>query len=37
MTNMRGIDSVIAEHAIAMMLALAHGLDRFALHTAQKE
>jgi phosphoglycerate dehydrogenase-like enzyme len=38
MTNMRGVDSpVIAEHAIAMMLALAHGLDRFALHTAQKE
>ena len=38
MTNMRGIDSpVIAEHAIALMLALAHGLDRFALHTAQKE
>jgi phosphoglycerate dehydrogenase-like enzyme len=38
MTNMRGIDSpVIAEHAIAIMLALAHGLDRFALHTAQKE
>jgi phosphoglycerate dehydrogenase-like enzyme len=38
MTNMRGIDSpVIAEHAIAMMLALAHGLDRFALDTAQAQ
>jgi phosphoglycerate dehydrogenase-like enzyme len=37
MTNMRGIDApVIAEHAIAMMLALAHGLDRFALDTAQQ-
>jgi phosphoglycerate dehydrogenase-like enzyme len=34
MTNMRGIDSpVIAEHAIALLLALAHGLDRFALDT----
>lgn len=36
MTNMRGIDSpVIAEHAIALLLALAHGLDRFALDTSQ--
>jgi phosphoglycerate dehydrogenase-like enzyme len=36
MTNMRGVDSpVIAEHAIALMLALAHGLDRYALDTAQ--
>jgi phosphoglycerate dehydrogenase-like enzyme len=36
MTNMRGIDApVIAEHAIAMMLALAHGLDRFAVDTSQ--
>jgi phosphoglycerate dehydrogenase-like enzyme len=36
MTNMRGVDSpVIAEHAIALMLALAHGLDRFMLDTAQ--
>jgi phosphoglycerate dehydrogenase-like enzyme len=36
MTNMRGIDSpVIAEHAIALMLALAHGLDRFAVDTSQ--
>jgi phosphoglycerate dehydrogenase-like enzyme len=35
MTNMRGIDSpIIAEHAIALLLALAHGLDRFALDTA---
>jgi phosphoglycerate dehydrogenase-like enzyme len=34
MTNLRGIDApVIAEHAIALMLALAHGLDRFALDT----
>ncbi len=37
MTNMRGIDSpVIAEHAIALMLALAHGLDRFAVDTSQR-
>jgi phosphoglycerate dehydrogenase-like enzyme len=36
MTNMRGIDApVIAEHAIAMMLALAHGLERFAVDTSQ--
>jgi phosphoglycerate dehydrogenase-like enzyme len=36
MTNMRGIDSpVIAEHAIALLLALAHGLDRFAIDTNQ--
>lgn len=36
MTNMRGIDSpVIAEHAIALLLALAHGLDRFAIDTSQ--
>jgi phosphoglycerate dehydrogenase-like enzyme len=36
MTNMRGIDSpVIAEHAVALMLALAHGLDRFAIDTSQ--
>jgi phosphoglycerate dehydrogenase-like enzyme len=35
MTNLRGIDSpVIAEHAIALMLALAHGLDRFAVDSA---
>jgi phosphoglycerate dehydrogenase-like enzyme len=35
-TNMRGVDSpVIAEHAIAMMLALAHGLDVFAADTAR--
>jgi len=37
MTNMRGIDSpVIAEHAIALMLALAHGLDRFAVDTSRR-
>lgn len=36
MTNMRGIDSpVIAEHAIALMLALAHNLDGFALDTSR--
>lgn len=36
MTNMRGIDSpVIAEHAIALMLALAHGLDRYAIDTSR--
>lgn len=35
-TNLRGIDSpVIAEHAIALMLALAHGLDRFAVDNSQ--
>ncbi len=34
-TNMRGIDSAaIAEHAIALALALAHGLDVFAVDTA---
>lgn len=36
MTNLRGVDSpVVAEHAIALMLALAHGLDRFAVATSQ--
>lgn len=35
-TNMRGVDSaVIAEHAIALMLALAHGLDVYASDTAR--
>jgi phosphoglycerate dehydrogenase-like enzyme len=35
LTNMRAVDSaVIAEHAIALMLALAHGLDVFAADTA---
>jgi phosphoglycerate dehydrogenase-like enzyme len=35
-TNMRGIDSpVIAEHAISLMLALAHGLDRYAIDTSR--
>ncbi|MGH8328650.1 MAG: D-2-hydroxyacid dehydrogenase, partial [Steroidobacteraceae bacterium] len=34
-TNMRGVDSeAIAEHAIALTLALAHGLDVFAKDTA---
>lgn len=36
MSNMRGIDSpIIAEHAIALMLALAHGLDRFAVENSR--
>jgi D-2-hydroxyacid dehydrogenase (NADP+) len=36
MTNMRGVDSpIVAEHAIALMLALAHGLDRFAVDNSQ--
>lgn len=35
-TNLRGVDSpVIAEHAIALMLGLAHGLDRFAVDNSQ--
>ncbi len=35
-TNMRGVDSaVIAEHAIALTLALAHGLDTFAVDTSK--
>jgi phosphoglycerate dehydrogenase-like enzyme len=34
--NMRGVDApVIAEHAVAMMMSLAHGLDVFANDTAQ--
>ena len=37
-TNMRGVDSaVIAEHAIALTLALAHGLDVFAADTARAQ
>jgi len=36
LTNMRGVDSaVIAEHAIALALALAHGLDVFVADTAR--
>ena len=36
MTNMRGLDApAIGEHAIALMLALAHGLDHFALDTSK--
>jgi len=36
MTNMRGVDSAaIAEHAVALTLALAHGLDTFAVDTAK--
>jgi len=35
-TNMRGVDSAaISEHAIALALALAHGLDVFAKDTAR--
>jgi len=35
-TNMRGVDSpAIAEHAMAMIMALAHGLDVFASDTAK--
>ncbi len=35
LTNMRAVDSAaIAEHAIALALALAHGLDVFAADTA---
>jgi phosphoglycerate dehydrogenase-like enzyme len=35
-TNMRGVDSaVIAEHGIGLLLALAHGLDAFAVDTSQ--
>jgi phosphoglycerate dehydrogenase-like enzyme len=36
LTNMRGVDSaVIAEHAIALTMALAHGLDVFAVDTSK--
>ena len=36
LTNMRGVDApVIAEHAIALMMALAHGLDTFAVDTSK--
>jgi phosphoglycerate dehydrogenase-like enzyme len=36
MTNMRGVDSAaIAEHAIALTLALAHGLDTYAVDTSK--
>jgi phosphoglycerate dehydrogenase-like enzyme len=35
-TNMRGVDSpVIAEHAVALMLALARGLDHFMVDTTR--
>ncbi len=35
-TNMRGVDApAIAEHAVALLLALAHGLDAFAADTAR--
>ena len=36
LTNMRGVDSaVIAEHAVALAMALAHSLDTFAVDTAK--
>ena len=36
LTNMRGVDAaVIAEHAVALTLALAHGLDVFAVDTSK--
>jgi phosphoglycerate dehydrogenase-like enzyme len=38
LTNMRAVDAaVIAEHAIALTLALAHGLDVFAADTANRQ
>lgn len=36
MSNMRGVDSpAIGEHAVAMMMALAHGLDAYAVDTSR--
>jgi phosphoglycerate dehydrogenase-like enzyme len=36
LTNMRGVDSAaIAEHAVALTMALAHGLDTFAVDTSK--
>jgi phosphoglycerate dehydrogenase-like enzyme len=38
LTNMRAVDAaVIAEHAIALTLALAHGLDVFAVDTGRAQ
>jgi phosphoglycerate dehydrogenase-like enzyme len=38
LTNMRAVDAaVIAEHAIALTLAIAHGLDVFAADTAKAQ
>jgi len=38
LTNMRAVDAaVIAEHAIALTLAVAHGLDVFAVDTANAQ
>jgi phosphoglycerate dehydrogenase-like enzyme len=35
-TNMRGVDSAaIAEHAVALTMALAHGIDTFAVDTSK--
>jgi len=35
-TNMRGVDSAaIAEHAVALAMALAHGLDAYAVDTSK--
>jgi len=37
-TNMRGVDSAaIAEHAVALTMALAHGIDVFAVDTSKGE
>jgi phosphoglycerate dehydrogenase-like enzyme len=36
LTNMRGVDSAaIAEHAVALMMAVAHGLEVFAVDTSK--
>jgi phosphoglycerate dehydrogenase-like enzyme len=36
MSNMRGVDSpAIGEHAVALMMALAHGLDAYAVDTSK--
>ena len=36
LTNMRGVDAaVIAEHAVALAMALAHSLDTFAVDTSK--
>jgi phosphoglycerate dehydrogenase-like enzyme len=36
LTNMRGVDApIIAEHAVALAMALSHGLDTFAVDTSK--
>jgi phosphoglycerate dehydrogenase-like enzyme len=36
LTNMRGVDApIIAEHAIALAMALSHGLDTFSVDTSK--